>query len=97
MLYLELKLWKCQNATGNKSVGVQPGVVCKDQKTIDDYLSKSTFNFAFINNQFTVDDYEQPVNPYIDDQLFFEIDPKVAKKANFYIQNAEASLEDNLF
>lgn len=36
------------------------------------------------------------MHPFIDDQLFFEIDPSVSKKANFYVQNAEASLEDTL-
>ncbi|TNV82719.1 hypothetical protein FGO68_gene2428 [Halteria grandinella] len=96
MLYLEIKLWKCQNSTNNNTVGVRPGVVCQSQTAIDNYFRKQTFNFAFINNQFTTDDYEKPVHPFIDDQLFFEIDPSVSKKANFYIQNAEASLEDTL-
>ncbi|TNV83530.1 hypothetical protein FGO68_gene1497 [Halteria grandinella] len=96
MLYLEIKLWKCQNSTNNNTVGVSPGVVCQSQTAIDNYFRKQTFNFAFINNQFTTDDYEKPVHPFIDDQLFFEIDPSISKKANFYVQNAEASLEDTL-
>lgn len=32
MLYVELKLWKCQNATtpGKSGPGVTPGVTCRD-------------------------------------------------------------------
>lgn len=97
MLYLELKLWKCQNSTNGNKVGVTPGVTCANQTTIDNYFRKQTFNFAFINNQFVIDDFVSPVHPYIDDQVFFEIDPTVSKRANFYIQNAEAGLEDSYF
>lgn len=34
---------------------------------------------------FALDDYENPIKYFIDDSLFFELDPKVSKKANFYI------------
>lgn len=96
MKYLELKLWKCQNSTNNNTIGVKAGVICKDQKTIDEMIGNQTFNFAFINTMFAQDNFEEPLQPFIDDQLFFEVDPKLSKKANFYIQSQTASLEDDL-
>ena len=54
------------------------------------------FNFAFINTYFAGDDYENPIKTFIDDQLFFEIDPKLTKKANFFIMNHEAGLQDDI-
>lgn len=44
---------------------------------------------------FALDDYEQPIQPFIDDQLFFELDPHVSKRANFFISLSEASLADD--
>ncbi len=35
---------------------------------------------------FLQDNYEDPIKNFIDDQLFFELDPRVSKKANFYVQ-----------
>lgn len=63
MNYLEIKLWKCQNQTGSASTapGVTPGVICKDKKTIDDYFKKESFNFAFINTMFALDNFEEPL------------------------------------
>ena len=60
-------------------------MTCKSPKEIDDYFREEMFNFAFINNYFASDDFEDPIKPFIDDQLFFELDPTVTKKANFFI------------
>eukprot|EP00347_Sterkiella_histriomuscorum_P023730 403333580 len=93
--YLEVKLWKCQNATmkANNST-----VICKNSSTIDNYFDKETFNFAFINNFFDLTEFnhEEMIKPFIDDSLFFELESKRIKKANFYIQSQEAELEDDL-
>ncbi len=45
---------------------------------------------------FALDDYEQPIKKFVDDQLFFELDSKLIKKANFFVQMSEASLEDDI-
>jgi hypothetical protein len=70
--------------------------VCKSQQAIDEYLGKETFSFAFVNSMFVAGDFEKPHQTFIDDQLFFELDPRVAKKANFFVQLNQASLEDDL-
>ena len=52
---------------------------------IDNYLRFETFNFAFVNTLFDTNDFEKPIKYIIDDQLFFELNPHVIKKANFFI------------
>ena len=42
-----------------------------NQTYIDTYLGAETFNFAFINNMFDLEDYVEPIQRYLDDQLFF--------------------------
>eukprot|EP00347_Sterkiella_histriomuscorum_P017701 403348330 len=92
--YLEVKLWKCQNAT---MLAINSPVVCKDSASIDSYFDKETFNFAFINNYFDLTLFgEDMIKPFIDDSLFFELESNRIKKANFYIQSQEAELEDDL-
>ena len=53
---------------------------------IDAYLRNETFSMPFINSLFALDDFENPVQPYIDDSLFFELDTTKIKKANLFIQ-----------
>lgn len=46
---------------------------------------------------FVLDDYTKPIKYFIDDSMFFEIDSKISKKANFFVQNSQASLQDEIF
>ncbi len=92
MQYLELKLWKCRNDSAEKP----PGVVCKDKNAIDNYFKDETFNFAFVNSMFEQDNFTEPIKNFIDDQVFFEIDPNQSKKANFYVQKQSVELEDDI-
>ena len=52
--YLEIKLWKCVNATMANST-----FKCKDKTTIDTYFEKETFNFAFVNTFFDLTDFDE--------------------------------------
>lgn len=90
MKYVELKLWKCQNST------VPGSTVCKDKAYIDNFFDNEQFSFAFVNSIFQIDNYTSPISYFIDDQLFFQIDAKVSKRANFYVQKSEANLEDDI-
>jgi hypothetical protein len=73
MLYLELKLWVCRN----DSVIKPRGTVCKDKNAIDKYFRNETFSFAFVNSMFAQDSYDKPIKYFIDDQVFFELDPNL--------------------
>jgi hypothetical protein len=83
MKYLEIKLWKCNNLT--KAENGYNNVKCKNKTEIDNYFRDEAFNFAFVNSIFDVSGFEQPVQQFIDDSLFFELDPNVSKKANFFV------------
>jgi hypothetical protein len=52
---------------------------------------------GFINSYFDFNDYEQPVKQYIDDSLFYEIEPNRLKKVNFYVMKSEIELQDSYF
>lgn len=83
MRYVEIKLWKCLNTT---KVGTPyENVTCKNKTAIDSYFQSEQFSFAFVNSLFLVDNYVDPILHYIDDSLFFELDPTKIKKANFFI------------
>jgi hypothetical protein len=41
---------------------------------------------------FVSGDFENPQQTFIDDQLFFDLDPRVTKKANFFVQWNQANL-----
>lgn len=34
---------------------------------------------------FDYNSYDEPVKPYIDDSLFFELDSSISKRANLYV------------
>ena len=82
MSYLEMKMYKCSNDSGELPVGVR----CKDMDSIDKYFDNEVFSFAFVNTMFEQDNYENPLKYFIDDQLFYEIDPSTRKMTNFLIK-----------
>jgi len=53
--------------------------------------------FAFVNTLFDFNDYDAPIQRFIDDSLFWELEPDRIKKANFFVKKSEAELEDDLF
>ena len=48
MFYLELKMYKCSNSSGE----LPPGVRCKTQREIDQHFDREVFSFAFVNSMF---------------------------------------------
>jgi hypothetical protein len=55
------------------------------------------FSLAYINFYFDFEDFDNPVKPFIDDSLFWELEINKVKKTNNYVMKSEALLEDNLF
>lgn len=41
-----------------------------------------TVSMAFVNKFFDFDNFTEPVQEFIDDTIFFEIDPTIRKNAN---------------
>jgi len=86
--YIELKLFKCFNGT--------EGGTCRPQEEIDEFFQNNEMQFAFINTLFDFNDYTSPIKRFIDDSLFWELEPTRVKKANFFVKQSEAELEDDL-
>jgi hypothetical protein len=42
-------------------------------------------SIAFVNSYFDFSDYDLPVKQFIDDSVFFELESKRQKKANFLV------------
>ena len=63
MSYLELKMYKCSNTSGE----LLPGMRCKTQAEIDQHFDQEVFSFAFVNIMFQEDNYEEPIQYFIDD------------------------------
>jgi len=85
--YVELKLYKCYNSSATDT--------CKPQEEIDEYFRDHEIQFAFINTLFDFNDYTSPIKRFIDDSLFWELEPQRVKKANFFVKQSEAELEDD--
>ena len=95
LTYLEIKLWKCNNYTKQEYIK-NPNIVCADPASINKRFKDESFSFAFVNSYFESTNYETPIQQFIDDGLFFELDPNVAKKANFFIQKSSISVQDKI-
>ena len=46
---------------------------------------------------FNLTNFVDPVQRFLDDSLFFDLSRTLQKKANFYVSNSKASLEDAFF
>lgn len=46
---------------------------------------------------FDLENFVDPITKFLDDQLFFDLSRTMQKKANFYVSNSKASLEDSFF
>ena len=51
---------------------------------------------AFVNSLFAGDDFDSPIHYFLDDSLFFDLNPDYQKMANFFVMNNSASLQDDL-
>lgn len=59
-------------------------------------MSRTTINFAFINQYFDSTNYTEPIKKFIDDSLFFTMQKGVAKYANLYVKHNYAELNDGV-
>lgn len=60
--------------------------MCKTNEEINSFIDASTFSVGFVNKYFDFEHYTNMIKSYIDDSLFWELDSKVIRKANFLIQ-----------
>ena len=51
---------------------------------------------SVVNQYFDFDDYDNPVNEFIDSQFYWDIAPGFRKKTDIFIRKNEAELEDDV-
>lgn len=51
----------------------------------------------FANQFFDISSYDDPVTEFLDDSLFFMLDPTVSKRANFLVQESKITLQDDVW
>jgi hypothetical protein len=72
-------------------------MLCQSQSSIDSFFNSGiSLSWAFINTYFDFNDYDDPIKYFIDDSLFWNLEPTRVKYTNFYIMKAEAELQDDL-
>jgi len=54
-------------------------------------------SLVFVNTFFDFKDFESPVKKFIDDSIYFELDPTEQKLGNIYLSVDEVELEDDYF
>lgn len=52
------------------------------------------FSFPFVNQYLDFADFQQPIKKYLDDQLFWEVEATMIKRANFFVMFSEAQFQD---
>jgi hypothetical protein len=70
---------------------------CKSEEEIEDFFINEQFSIVFVNTQFDFTNFDNPIETYIDDSLYMEIDPGETKNTNFYITTNGVQLEDDYF
>eukprot|EP00347_Sterkiella_histriomuscorum_P017330 403349798 len=86
--YVEIRLRRCDYAAKNNT--------CKTQQEINDYFAGEKFSIAIVNQYFDANNYTQPIQKFIDDAMYFEMEPNVWKGSNIYIQQNQAQYQDKL-
>ena len=55
------------------------------------------FQVRYVNRYFDFNDFELPIKDYIEDRLFFPVEPYIKKSAQLYVKKSFTDLSDSLF
>jgi hypothetical protein len=53
-------------------------------------------NLRFVNNFFDFTDFENPIKSFIEDRIYFPIEPHTKKLCEFFVKRAHTELYDSL-
>lgn len=84
--YIELKLYRCNPS--KSSVTCSPNLV--------DVMKQSKLEMVVSNTYVDFDNYQQPVQSFLDDKFFWDLMPGFRKKTDIYFRKNEAQLVDDL-
>ena len=73
-MYIEVRLHRCISEKG-----------CASREIVDDYFLKGVFSLTFTNYYFDFNNFTDPVQAFLDDKVYFDLNPKLKKSANVFI------------
>ena len=76
--YFEININRWNSSTSS--------VTCESDPNIDAVIKKMEVGIYLVNSYFDSDDYNSPVNTYIDDRFFYNLVPQYTKSSLIYIQ-----------
>ena len=69
--------------------GTYDGLTCKTDAEIDEVINTLTIDMTMVNSFFDFDNYDDPVQSFLDDRYFFSTISDYTKEASIYIRNNE--------
>ncbi len=64
---------------------------------IDRFFDRETLSFVYVNQLFQFDNFTHPLTSYLDDTMFFKLDSKTSKSANFFVQRSIMNCIDDIW
>eukprot|EP00347_Sterkiella_histriomuscorum_P022997 403336350 len=87
--YLKILLIPCQNSSQNGPICATPNETYQFFRTID-------FQLRYTNGYFAYDNFQNPVQRFIEDRLYIPIEPYTKKGADIFVKRAYTQLSDSL-
>ena len=74
--FFEIKISRCNSTVST----------CQSNDTIDEYIKNMEVSIFLVNSYFDSDDYENPINTFIDDRFYYNLIPQFTKASVISIQ-----------
>ncbi len=86
---MEIRLAACRNKTGSQ-------VKCASIAEQEEYFKYVDFQVRYVNSYFDFDDFKDPINQFIDDRLYFPVEPFQKKLSQIFVKQSFADLNDSV-
>ena len=83
--YVEIKVFRWNSSTSTVTW----------KTNISDIMKQTQLAFMVSNNYLDFNNYNDPVQSYLDDRFFWDLAPGFRKKADIYVKNNQANLIDD--
>ena len=88
--FFDLNITKCTN-------GTIEDVTWQSEEDIEEALMGAELNIALVNSYFDFEDYNKPIQTYLDDRFKYNLVSDIERFITIYVQENEAETNDNYF
>ena len=85
--YIEIKFYKWDNSTSS--------VTCQTPDDINTMLSEAQIQVTIQNAYFDIENYDNPVQYFLDDNYFWDLLPNFRKKSDLFVREGHSEIQDN--